>query len=86
LVHEGYRSIAMPFDEIDVPELLMTERWTLGQLIGYIRTWSATSAYRKAKNEDPAVELEAKLVKVWGDPEAAREVAWPVTMRAGRVP
>ena len=85
LVREGYRSIAMPFDEIDVPELSMTERWTLEQLLGYIRTWSATSAYRQANGEDPTVELEAKLVEVWGDPGQAREVSWPLTLRAVRV-
>lgn len=85
LVHEGYRSITMPFDEIDVPELPMTERWSLEQLIGYIRTWSATSAYRKAKRKDPTVELAARLAEVWGDPEETREVSWPLTVRVGRV-
>ena len=85
LVHEGYRSIDMPLDEIEVPSLAMTERWTLEQLLGYIRTWSATSAYRKAKNQDPTLELEARLLDVWGDPDAPREVAWPLTMRAGRL-
>ena len=85
LVHEGYRSIAMPFEEIDVPEFPMTERWTLEQLIGYIRTWSATSAYRKATKKDPTVELHARLAEVWGDRSEGREVSWPLTVRVGRV-
>ena len=85
LVHEGYRSIAMPFDEVEVPDFAMTERWTLEQLLGYIRTWSATDAYRKSRNHDPTLDLEARLLDVWGDPDAPRAVAWPLTVRVGRV-
>jgi ubiquinone/menaquinone biosynthesis C-methylase UbiE len=85
IVDEGYRSIELPFDEIAVPELEMTERWTLKQLVGYVRTWSATSGYRKALHEDPTVELTQKLGDVWGDPEEPRRVAWPLAVRIGRV-
>ena len=85
LVDEGYRSITMPFDELEVPEYEMTERWTLEQLVGYAGTWSATSAYRKALNTDPTVDLAERLREVWGDPDSARRVVWPLTVRVGRV-
>jgi SAM-dependent methyltransferase len=85
MVDEGYRSIAMPFAELDVPEFEMSERWTLEQLLGYTRTWSATSRYREALKEDPTTELAARLGDVWGDPTKARRVWWPLAVRAGRV-
>jgi SAM-dependent methyltransferase len=85
LVDEGYRSVRMPFDEIEVPEFEMTEQWSVEQLVGYVSTWSATSAYRKAVNEDPTVDFEARVREAWGDPDEARRVAWPLTVRAGRV-
>jgi len=85
LVDEGYRSVQMPFEEIDVPAFEMMERWTLDQLVGYIRTWSATSRYRHARNEDPVPELHAKLGAVWPDPDQPKRVWWPLSVRAGRV-
>lgn len=85
LVDEGYRSIRLPFDEIAVPEFEMWERWTLEQLVGYVGTWSATSGYRKALNEDPTVALGQQLGDVWGDPETPRRITWPLSVRVGRV-
>ena len=84
LVDEGYRSITMPFEEIDVPAFDMTERWTRERLVGYIRTWSATSRYREALNEDPTIELAERLADVWRDPAEARRVWWPLVVRVGR--
>lgn len=85
LVEEGYRSIQMPFAELEVPGFEMAEWWTAEQLVGYVGTWSATSAYRKALNEDPTVELEARLREVWGDPDEAHRVVWQLSVRVGRV-
>ncbi|HJR68306.1 MAG TPA: class I SAM-dependent methyltransferase [Gemmatimonadaceae bacterium] len=85
LVDEGYRSIRMPFDEIEVPDFEMAEWWTVEQLAGYVSTWSATSGYRKALHEDPMVDFEARLREVWVDPDEVRRVAWRLTVRAGRV-
>jgi SAM-dependent methyltransferase len=85
IVDEGYRSITMPFDEIEMPEFEMAERWTLEQLVGYVRTWSATSRYREALNEDPTIEFAARLGELWRDPAEARRVWWPLVVRVGRV-
>jgi SAM-dependent methyltransferase len=85
LVDEGYRSVKMPFEEIEVPAFEMTERWTLEQLVGYARTWSATSRYRQAMNEDPIPDLRARLFAVWRNPGEAKRVWWPLTVRVGRV-
>ena len=86
IVDEGYRSITMPFDEIDVPEFEMAERWTREQLLGYIRTWSATSRYRETLSQDPTIELAMQLEELWRDPTEVRRVWWPLAVRVGKVP
>jgi SAM-dependent methyltransferase len=85
LVEEGYRSLEFPFEEIDTPAFVMRERWTLDQLVGYIRTWSATIRYIERHQTDPAVELAAQLAKVWGNGEHVMDVEWPLAVRVGRV-
>lgn len=84
IVDEGYRGVVMPFDEIEVPRFEMSEEWTLDQLMGYVRTWSATSRYREAVKEDPTIELATRLGEVWRNPAEAKRVWWPLTVRVGR--
>jgi hypothetical protein len=62
----------------------MSERWTLEQVVGYIRTWSATSRYREVMNADPTVTLRAGLLEAWPNPEVPRRVWWPLYFKVGR--
>lgn len=84
-VENGYRSIPFPFAEVTVPPFQMTVRWSLPELTGYVRSWSAVARYRRQRGEDPVTGLEADLATVWGDPRSLRTVTWPLTIRAGRV-
>lgn len=86
LVDEQYRSIKLPFEELSTPELAMTRDWTLDQLVGYVRSWSATTRYIEAKSTDPTEEFRAELKVNWGDPLETRRVVWPFTIRACRTP
>ena len=85
LVDEGYRSVEFPFEEIETPPFVMREQWTLAQLVGYIRTWSATSRYIELRQTDPTIELAARLAELWRNPERLNEVEWPLAVRVGRV-
>lgn len=84
-VDEGYRSIPFPFERIEAPVLRLDERWPLAQLVGYMRTWSATARYRKQHGIDPVVATERELRAIWGDPEERRPITWPLVVLAGRV-
>ena len=84
LVDSGYRSIALPFAELDVPRFDLTARWTLDDLFGYLRTWSATARYVQATGQDPVERIRRQITAAWGSPDARREVIWPLTFRAGR--
>jgi SAM-dependent methyltransferase len=82
LVDDGYRTIAFPFAELAAPSFTLAQRWTLVELAGYLRTWSATARYVAAHGHDPVDALEAALREPWGD--ATRTVRWPLALRVGR--
>jgi SAM-dependent methyltransferase len=83
LVLAAYQTIPFPFREVRTPSLSMEAAWTLPQLAGYMRSWSATARYAKALGRDPIDEVEAKLREPWGPGELARVIRWPLTIRAG---
>jgi SAM-dependent methyltransferase len=83
LTNDGYRSLPFPFKEIETPSWMMEEQWTLYELLGYFRTWSAVQRYIDKEHRDPVEELARELSKHWGDPEHRHRIQWPVRMRAG---
>ena len=85
-VESGYRTLSFPFPELEAPVLAMQEVWSLAQLLGYVRTWSATQRFRDAVGHDPLVQLGQDLTPHWGDPVATRRIRWPLSLRVGRQP
>ncbi|MBC9246140.1 class I SAM-dependent methyltransferase [Paracoccus sp. 11-3] len=85
LVDEGYAGIDFPFAEIPTPDLSIRLTWRLADVMGYLATWSAV---RRAIEADQQLVLDsfaAEFSALWGDPEQARQVAWPIKMRVGHV-
>ncbi|PIV34870.1 MAG: SAM-dependent methyltransferase [Lysobacterales bacterium CG02_land_8_20_14_3_00_62_12] len=83
-VETGYRDLAFPFTAIHAPTFVMQMRWTLDQLLGYLRSWSASGRYQAATGIDPVSELEPELRALWGDAAAPRSITWPLLLRFGR--
>jgi ubiquinone/menaquinone biosynthesis C-methylase UbiE len=83
LVEEGYRTLPFPFPEIAPPNFELRERWTLEQLMGYFSSWSGTKRYTEANGKSPLPQLEAEMLALWGDPNVAREIGWPISLRVG---
>ena len=82
-IETGYRDLPFPFERVDPPTFDMRVSWTVEQMIGYIRTWSAVRAMEKAKGPDATERFAESLREAWGS--IAREVRWPVIVLAGRV-
>ena len=81
LILAGLRTIPFPFREVEAPEFVMEREWTLPELTGYLRTWSATAAYAAEHGGDPVRLVEDRLSRIWG---AARQIVrWPLHIRAG---
>ncbi|MDD2850379.1 MAG: class I SAM-dependent methyltransferase [Desulfuromonadaceae bacterium] len=84
-VDDGYTSIPFPFARIDPPPFAMQAEWHLGQLLGYLGTWSAVAEYRRMNGRDPLALVEAELRAAWGDAAQVRLVSWPLALLAGHV-
>ena len=80
---EKFEELPFPFPEIAAPPFEMAAAWNVEQLVGYLRTWSATQRFIAAKQRDPLEVVEKDLRSEWGD--STRKVVWPLTVRVGRV-
>lgn len=85
MVMEEYRDVRLPFEEVAAPAFSMEQRWTLDEMLGYLRTWSASKRYEAAVGSDPVALVAADFAAAWGD-EAERTIRWPLYLRAGRKP
>ena len=82
---QRFGGVDFPFAEIAAPEFVMQADWTLADLVGYLRTWSAVAKYREVHGRDPVADVEPALAAAWGPPDRARPVSWPLFLRVGRV-
>jgi SAM-dependent methyltransferase len=85
LVEAGYATIPFPFDELDPPPFRMARRWGLPRFLDYLDTWSSAQRYRAATGADALDLVRDDLAAAWGDPGREREIAWPLSLRVGRV-
>ncbi len=85
IVEEGYRSLPFPFAELAVPPFTMTATWSLAELLGYVRTWSAVQAIERERGGAAYTGFTRALGAVWGDPAERRPVHWDLALRLGRV-
>lgn len=83
-VDSAYRTLPFPWPEIDAPSFTIVQEWGLDRFVGYLATWSAVTAYRKARGEDPLALVDPALREAWGS-AASRTVTWPLVVRAGHL-
>ncbi len=83
-VDRQYRDLAFPFAPLDVGAFAMDATWSLGQLLGYVDTWSAVSRYRASTGHDPILPLTVAFREAWGA-QAMQRLVWPLTLRVGRL-
>ena len=65
LVESGYDELKLPFEPIAVPTFCMSAHWRLPQLLGYLGTWSAVRAYRRARGADGWKEERSMMETEW---------------------
>ena len=81
----GYREMPFPIADLECPEFEIRLKWTLDDLLAYLRTWSATQRYIRERGSDPCVELGMRLREIWPDPQAEKSIVWPIALRCGRM-
>lgn len=60
-IDEAYQTIPFPFEEIQTPQMLNTQYWTLQHLVGYLDTWSAVKHFIKQNNYNPINQLQKDI-------------------------
>lgn len=85
LVNDGYRTIALPIDELDVPPFEMVADMTLPQFVGYVETWSAVQRSVAARGRDSIDAFARTIAERWGAPSLSRRVTFPLYIRAGEL-
>ena len=83
-IDENYKTIPFPFDELQKPNLAITQHWTLEHLIGYLQTWSAVKHFIKQNDYNPVEKLKTEFEKLW-DNEQIKKVSFPLLVRTGRI-
>jgi SAM-dependent methyltransferase len=86
LVLEGYRSLALPFQEEPFPAFAIERELTLPDVLGYLATWSGLAAHRRRTGFDALQALAPTLASTWGEPTHSRLVRWPLHVRTARRP
>ena len=82
-IEDGYRSVELPGNEFTAPEFDMSVEWTVDDMLGYLRTWSACKRYEAEHGEDPVAKIAMLLTEAWG--KDARRVSWPLKIRVCRL-
>lgn len=82
-VDAGYRDINNPFNALIPPASAIEISWSLEQLLGYLRTWSAVQRFDQQNGADPVLHLQPKLHQAWGDAKQPRFIRWPLHFLAG---
>jgi len=83
MVEQGYAGIELPGSPLDLGKLAMRADWRVQDMLGYLRTWSASKRYRKDRGADPVEAIGGPLAEAWG--EGIRTVKWPLAVRASRL-
>jgi SAM-dependent methyltransferase len=81
MVENSYQDVHFSLPEINPPVFTMTAHWNLGQLLGYLNTWSAVKEYQKKIGQNPLEFLYQEIAPLWGKAENKRLIQWPLSLR-----
>jgi SAM-dependent methyltransferase len=83
-VDDGYASLDFPLAAVPFPAVTMRARWSVEQTLGYVETWSAVAAAKKAGAGARFTDFASSLRQTWSD-GSLLDVQWPLAVRAGRL-
>lgn len=75
---DNYRSLQMPYPELEWPGFEAVAEYTLDDLLNYLFSWSAVQEYIKKNGSNPLEEIEDTLMQAWGTESTIRTVRWPL--------
>lgn len=84
LIWDNYKDLSFPFLELATPKVELSVDWSLDDLIGYFKTWSATQLFIERHEIDPTVPLKEKILLNWGNAHEPKRLTWNLAFRVGR--
>lgn len=85
MVEKEYTTIPFPFDEIKPPEFFIRKNLSKNDLLGLVRSWSATQKYIDKYAKDPIPAWDHKLTELWDNPENTKAATWKLVLKIGKV-
>jgi SAM-dependent methyltransferase len=85
-LEQAYRDVPQPYPLEPTPALEMIEDWQALALLGYLRSWSATTAFIAARAYDPVNALVPVLAQAWPASAESVRIRWPLQVLLGRKP
>ena len=84
-VDSGYRTLHLPLIEEQVAPFSIEKEWDFARFVQYLRSWSATQRYMRARGQDPLEASIGALSRAWGPLTKMRRMQWPLVVRVGRL-
>ena len=82
-VDQAYRSIPFPFEEIQAPIFTRQVNWTIGELHGYLETWSAVQKFISKNNYSPVTGIIEEIARHWKGETMSMD--FKMHMKVGRI-
>lgn len=82
LLHENYRSIHPPMEELSKPQLTISQNWGAEDYIAHLQSWSAVKYYEEQRGENPVAKYRPAIAAIWGT--TSKIVRWPLVLRVFR--
>ena len=79
----NFRTLEFPLRESVTPRFEIKTEWSLEHFMGFLGSMSATRKWRQQKQEDPLLNIEEKLIALWGGFEKTRSVVFQLVMKMG---
>lgn len=85
LNRDAYRDLELPFERLPWPGFEAEATMRFEDLCAFMRTWSATQAWQRARGTDPVDDVRDDLLRAWGEPDVERSVRWPLHGAIARI-
>ncbi|MBG0803561.1 class I SAM-dependent methyltransferase [Methylocystis sp. H4A] len=83
LYFERYETLPFPFKEIDCPPFQTPVARSKGDLVSFLKTWSAVEKYRLHYGRDPLALVDRELEEAWRAHPPDLPLCVPLYMRCG---
>jgi SAM-dependent methyltransferase len=83
LIDDRYRTISLPFAEIQTPGFSFSFSWTWEELKGYLNTWSSVKQYIRENDTNPVDSWMENIRPLWK--KGRQTITFPLFARLARI-